>query len=61
MDKRQNLPEIEASVEKCLMLDRLISYITEVKYKFLVAKKEFVVLKNFLLIQECRPVYIAYI
>ncbi len=30
-DKRNCLPEIEASVEKCLMLNRLIDYIKEVK------------------------------
>ncbi len=30
-DKRHNLPEIDASVEKCLMLNRLIGYIKEVK------------------------------
>lgn len=30
--KRDDLPEIEASIEKCLMLTRLIIYIEQVKY-----------------------------
>ena len=30
-DKRNSLPLIDASVEKCLMLNRLISYINEVE------------------------------
>ncbi|CAF1467510.1 unnamed protein product [Rotaria sp. Silwood1] len=33
-DKRSNLPLIDASVEKCLMLNRLISYIKENEARF---------------------------
>lgn len=45
-DRRHNLPEIDASVGKCLMLDRLIAYIRDVK---IISKKR---LFNFLCIKE---------
>ncbi|CAF5042405.1 unnamed protein product, partial [Rotaria sp. Silwood1] len=34
-DKRKNLLEIEASIEKCLMINRLISYIQENESQFI--------------------------